>query len=460
MPAEVQRLTGASCYRTYRRSAVVAGVALLGLVSAACGGADDLSTGQIEPSPSTTASSTLTTEAPIESTKPSRDGASEVAPVVGELPFVDETTTTAATTTASTASSTTTVETTTTLDPAGSLPPATSDSGKTPVTTVAGSGGGEIANYFGVLGRISHDQLITPAVAAPPEVVENTFPLTGYPGQSPNRPAAVVKIDNGSQARPQTGLNLADIVVEEEVEGGITRLAAVFHSQSTVVGPIRSARTTDLGIINGFGSPLLMYSGANKLTDAIIRSQPTVQNRNAGTSSGYWRNPSRRAPSNLYSDTGPHWASAEGGPPPPQFAYRSADEEVVGGSPASTFTVAYRANIASWDWNGSAWLRKQGGRAHMTASGQQVSAANVVVVEAREVATGMVDSSGSDVPEFVFVGTAKATVFTSGQRIEGTWTRPTLSSVATITTAEGDVIKLTPGRTWIELIRENAGMLR
>ena len=72
----------------------------------------------------------------------------------------------------------------------------------------------------------------------------------------------------------------------------------------------------------------------------------------------------------------------------------------------------------------------------------------------------MVDSSGSTVPEFVFVGTAKATVFTAGQRIEGNWTRPTLASVATLTNANGDVIELTPGRTWVQLIRENAGMLR
>lgn len=96
----------------------------------------------------------------------------------------------------------------------------------------------------------------------------------------------------------------------------------------------------------------------------------------------------------------------------------------------------------------------------MTAAGAQISAANVVVVEAREVATGMVDSTGATVPEFVFVGEGKATVFTAGKRIDGIWNRPTLGSVATLTTADGTVIKLTPGRTWIELIRAGAGMLQ
>ena len=95
----------------------------------------------------------------------------------------------------------------------------------------------------------------------------------------------------------------------------------------------------------------------------------------------------------------------------------------------------------------------------MTASGHQVSAANVVVIEADEIPSGMVDSSGANVPEFVFVGTGKATVFTAGRRIDGVWTRPTLRSVATLTTAEGSVIELTPGRTWIELIGAGSGIL-
>jgi hypothetical protein len=268
----------------------------------------------------------------------------------------------------------------------------------------------------------------------------------------------VVKIDNSGRARPQSGIDVADIVIEEEVEGGITRFAAVFHSTSAIVGPIRSARTTDIGVVNGFGSPLLMYSGANAVTDALIRAQPTVQNRNAGRSSGYWRDGGRRAPSNLYSDTAPHWASASGGPPPAQFAYRAQGAPVPGVAD-DALTVSYRASKAAWTWDGTAWLRSQGGRAHNAASGSRISAANVVVVEAREVATGMVDSSGATVPEFVFVGTGKATVFTAGKRIEGIWTRPTLASVATLTTAEGAVIELTPGRTWFELIRASSGIL-
>lgn len=354
---------------------------------------------------------------------------------------------------------TTTTDDDTTTDETSSATSTTSGSGGGPVTTVGSGGGGDVSIYQGVIGTLTRDQLITPPIAPAPVAAPGTHPLTGLPGTAAARPAAVAKIDNSSRARPQSGLNDADLVVEEEVEGGVTRFAAIFHSTSSVVGPVRSGRTTDIGVINGLGSPLLLYSGANTVTDALLRAQPTVQNRNAGTSSGYWRNTSRKAPSNLYTDTGPHWASASGGPPPAQFAYR-ADGAPVPGTPDDALTVAYRASSAAWTWDGTAWLRSQGGAAHLTDGGARVSAANVVVIEAREVATGMVDSSGATVPEFVFVGNGRATVFTAGMRIEGTWTRSTLASVATLTTAEGAVIELTPGRTWIELIRADAGMLR
>ena len=347
----------------------------------------------------------------------------------------------------------------TTTSTVAAEPSTTAGSGAAPATTIRSGAGADVTIYQGVLGGLDRNAVVVQARTAPPPVVPGVMPLTGLPGEVPQRPAAVVKIDNGGPARPQTGLNSADIVIEEEVEGGVTRFAAVFHSTASIVGPVRSARTTDIGIINGFGSPLLLYSGANAVTDTLIRAQPTVQNRSAATSSGYWRRSSRRAPSNLYSDTAPHWATASGGPPPPQFVYRS-EGEPVGGVDDSGLTIAYRASHAGWAWDGSRWLRTQGGRAHMTDGAGQVSAANVVVIETDEVATGLVDSSGATVPEFVFVGEGRATVFTAGRRIEGVWNRPSLADVATLTTGDGAVIKLSPGRTWVELIRSGGQMLR
>lgn len=332
-----------------------------------------------------------------------------------------------------------------------------------PVTTIAGPGGEVASLYKGFLGTLGRNEQVVAPLGVQPATTAGVQPLTGLAGPVPDRPAAIVKVDNSSPARPQSGLNAADIVVEEEVEGGVTRFAAIFHSSSTTVGPVRSARTTDIGIVNSFGSPLLMYSGANTVTEGLVRAQTTVQNRNAGTSSGYWRNSGRRAPSNLYTDTAGHWASATSGPPPAQFSYRQPGQGVSASAPnatpASSFTVAYRASAAGWSWDGSMWLRTQGGRRHMTAAGDQVSAHNVVVVEVREVPTGMVDSTGANVPEFVFVGAGNVTVFTDGKRIQGRWNKPALALAPTLMSG-GSEIKLTPGRTWIQLVSQDKGLLR
>ena len=333
-------------------------------------------------------------------------------------------------------------------------------SGLAPVTTIAGSGGGDPDGiYRGIIGGLAPDEVVVARASPPPQVGPDVMPLSGVTGSVPARPAAVVKVDNGAASAPHTGLNAADIVIEEEVEGGVTRFAAVFHSTSTIVGPVRSGRTTDVALISGLGTPLLMYSGANDITEAILRAQPTIQNRSEATSSGYWRDDQRRAPSNLYTDTAPHWASAAGGAPPAQFVYRSAGGPVPGAG-STEFTVSYGASNVRWEWNGTIWQRWQRGPAHKLVSGQQVNAANVVVIEAERVDTGMVDGAGGIVPEFPFVGTGRATVYTEGKRIEGTWTRSSLNSVATLTHAPGEPIELTPGRTWIQLIEAGSGALR
>ena len=345
-------------------------------------------------------------------------------------------------------------------EPATVVDPPPDDSGMPPATTIPGpAGGAPDGSYTGVLGRLAPDEPLTGPAAPAPETRAGRLPLTGLPGATPNRPAVVVKIDNGAAAIPQTGLNAADIVIEEEVEGGVSRFAAIFHSTSTPVGPVRSGRTTDVALVSSLGRPVLLYSGANDLTERIIRNQPHIQNHSHATASGYWRDESRQAPSNLYTHTGPHWAAADGGPPPAQFAYREAGE-VVEGTPATSFSINYPASQAAWEWSDGSWVRSQRGSRHELTGGEPVTAANVVVIEAERVGTGMFDSAGGPVPEFLFVGSGPAVVFTDGQRIDGTWTRPSLIDVATLTAADGTVIELTPGRTWMQLIERDSGYLR
>ncbi len=338
--------------------------------------------------------------------------------------------------------------------------PPPDDSGMAPVTTVAGPAGGEPdGTYTGILGRLNPSEALVPPAAPPPSVVPGRHPLTGLAGPAFDRPAVVVKIDNGPAAVPQTGLNDADIVIEEEVEGGVSRFAAIFHSKSSVIGPVRSGRTTDIALVSSLGQPVLLYSGANDMTERIIRNAEAITNHSHATTSGYWRDEARQAPSNLYTHTGPHWASVDGAAPPPQFAYRDPGEEVPG-SPESSFSVRYPSSQATWTWADDAWIRSQRGSVHELAGGGNVSAANVVVIEAERVGTGMFDSAGGPVPEFLFVGSGPAVVFTAGHRIDGVWTKPSLVDVATLTTAGGEVIELTPGRTWIQLVEQDSGYLR
>ncbi len=309
--------------------------------------------------------------------------------------------------------------------------------------------------YRGILGTLGPDDFVGPAApASAPVAAPNTAPLTGlWLAAVPQRAAVVVKIDNSSKARPQVGLNAADIIIEEEVEGGITRLAAIYHANSSTVGPVRSGRTTDISFLTALGSPSLVYSGANDIFDQLLLRQPTVANFSAARNGGYWRDRARRAPSNLFADTTTFERAASA--PPAQFAYRPLGEQPVWPT-ASKIRVDFGRTVSSWavNANGDGWQRTQDGKQHTTNDGV-VGATNVVLIYTDELDTGLKDSSGSMVPEFVFVGTGRAVVFAGGHSMEGTWTRPTLRSPAILTDAGGNVIELNPGRTWIELVGQN-----
>lgn len=417
-----------------RRKLVVPCLAALGLLVAACStaeGASEIATLDEASTTSTTAVSTT---------------AERAAPTIAAVKAIE-----------TSEPSTTTTPTTeaTTTEPPTTAAPTTAGPTTTKAPPKAGGGGGSpkvdpFTIYTGILGFFTPNELITPAVGSVPKAAGGTFPLTGLAGSSPNRPAVVVKIDNGSKARPQEGLNAADIVIEEEVEWGITRLAAIFHSNQAEVGPVRSGRSTDISFINSLGTPALVYSGANDVIDALLLNQKNVQNFSAARTSGYWRKSGRPAPSNLWANTASFTKIASGGAPPAQFHFRAAGVAAPSGTPTTKISVSYPSAKIGWAWDGSSWLRTQDGKVHNT-NGAPVSAANVVVIEARVVGTGLVDSVGGRVPEVVWLGNGDAAVFTDGKRINATWTRSTLASASVLTDSAGNVIELTPGRTWVEL---------
>ncbi len=320
--------------------------------------------------------------------------------------------------------------------------------------------------YRGVLGQLDPDRSIVAPVALPPAPApDGIAPLTGLPLADPSvadRPALLVKIDNTSKGRPQEALALADLVYEEMIEGGFTRLAAVYHTNAPLLGPIRSGRTTDIALVGSLNQPIFAWSGANLVHAALLRRRDIID-LGAQSRNEYFRASDRPGTYNLMSEAQTLFDIAadrdNSGPPPPHFEYRDATIGLPESArPVAGLTVAFPSATAEWTWDPAleGWARTQNGTEHVDAQGERVVAANVVVAEVRKVATGSVDTAGSTVFEQQFLGSGRGWVFTDGQVIEVTWTKPSIRSVATWTTPDGVPVALTPGITWVELAPEDS----
>ena len=293
-------------------------------------------------------------------------------------------------------------------------------------------------------------------------------PLTGLPGISADRrtrPAVVVKLDNVEpKARPQWGLNEADVVYEERVEGSVTRLLAIFHSADAApVGPVRSARTSDIALFSALHHPYFVWSGANPTFAARVRAAAMFDAGYDARSDAYFREGSRPAPDNLLlKGTGDLAAIPNPGsaPPPALFGYRAkgkpvAHLEAVGGA-AVNFGSMAGAAPTEWRWNGSGWARTQNGTPHVDVAGVQVAPANVVIQFVTYAPTDVTDQFGVAIPEAQLVGEGEVWVLTGGNGspaglVQGRWQKPAVDAVTTYTDVDGKPILLTPGRTWVVL---------
>lgn len=277
-------------------------------------------------------------------------------------------------------------------------------------------------------------------------------PLTGLPATgSLDWPALVVKIDNFPEARPQTGLDQADIVFEMLTEG-VTRFAAVFHSnQPSPVGPVRSSRTSDFDLASGFNTPLYASSGGNDYVASRLRSLPIIE-VTAISQSVYFRDSSRRAPHNLYVNTPDLFALApdDAEAPLPWFEFRDPDDDPPASAVAidGPVTIDYRGTPTvthTWDAERAGWLRTQDGRPHTTVLGDQLAPTNVVIM----IVDYTVSPADATSAELQSVGTGPVMVLTDGHLIEGTWSRDAAVGQPTFVDDDGEPILLTPGQTWV-----------
>jgi hypothetical protein len=299
----------------------------------------------------------------------------------------------------------------------------------------------------------------TASTVPPPAVSNNGDPLTGAPAADPDaaaRPALVVKIDNAPNGRPQVGLNQADVVFEEGVEGGITRLAAVFHSQlPESVGPVRSARTTDILVASPLNHPLFAWSGSNADFVKLIRQAPLTDVGVDAKGGPYRRDSKRPAPYNLFADPKGLFDGVQGQAPPALFTYR-AEGEASTGDPAASAHLEWKDKVVTlvdwaWDAGAGAWKRTENNTPHVDAAGTQVTAKNVVIQFATYHDTGYRDRSNTMVPEADLVGEGDAWLLADGKVVKGHWKKAGAGDVTQYTDANGAPFKLTPGQTWVEL---------
>lgn len=282
-------------------------------------------------------------------------------------------------------------------------------------------------------------------------------PWTGDPAVL-QRPALIIKINNidtassREQARPQQGLNQADMVFEERTEGGITRFAAVFHStDSDPVLPVRSARLTDIDITSMFNRPLFANSGGNAGVMQSVRDANLVPVGHSDVGSGvYYRVEGRVAPHNLATSTQALYALAPEGmqPPPTFFKHREAGAAPTGGTPTRGVFVNYGGGPGAVDvqheWvdsaSGGGWARTQRGTPHVDMDGVRITPENLILQFIPY------DNNRGNLG-----GSGEAWMFTGGQVIQGTWHRPDLTRPTIWKDASGAEVLFAPGRTWILL---------
>lgn len=293
-------------------------------------------------------------------------------------------------------------------------------------------------------------------------------PLTGaavdYPGYE-RRSALVVKIDNDDLgARPQAGLTLADIVYEEKVEGGITRFAAVFQgSDADPVGPIRSARSTDVTIVGSLAIPLFAYSGANAGFEELIRQAP-LRNVGASVSPGvYFRGWDHPMPHNLYANTSSLYRLANSDIPLSQWSFRGDGDRLPAGARrtgGAYFNFGGGVTSVVWRWRNDdkAFQREQNGRIHFDADNWPVQAKNVIVQFVDYVDTGYRDTVGAPVPEAQLIGTGGGWVLTGGYAVPVTWEKKDLADVTRYYDGDGNEVAMLPGRSWVELVPNGGGI--
>jgi hypothetical protein len=302
----------------------------------------------------------------------------------------------------------------------------------------------------------------TPGLTVP----AGNCPLTDVkaPGGVPHRPALAVKVGNEpGGARPQSGLDEADLVFDTPAEGFIMRYIMVFQCQNaSQIGPDRSVRWVDWHVLRQLHNPILAYAGGIGVNLNIVAGLKWAQADNLLGNAGAAgiRTTNRVPPDNLYTSTSVLYSlspafNKKWGPPPPIFSYSAAPP--AGSTPASSLHInfSYDTDVI-WTWNPTArqWVHSYtNGTDVDTLNGQPVTTTNVVVlITPYRFGRYAEHIGGSGDFESETVGRGSGYVLRNGRSIKVTWYRRFVTDPWTFTAADGKVVALAPGRTWVEIV--------
>jgi hypothetical protein len=285
----------------------------------------------------------------------------------------------------------------------------------------------------------------------------DTWPLTGLPAaETPGgTPILAVKLDNTANGRPQEGLELADLVFDIPVEGGISRLLALFQSRLPVeIGPVRSVREVDPKLLAPFEA-FIAHSGGNEAVVASIREVAVDLGQPVLGTVAYRRAGDRPALYDLMLDPQAALATVDEVAEPEGSWFSFGDIQTE--DSAQTIEVN-SSNVHEVIYGYSAtdggYLRFHRSQPHLTGSGDQVVATNVVVLVVETLETGRTDSSGAPVPDFDVLSGGEAVVFRDGVALVGRWERDQAGDSFRLFDTSGIEINLASGTTWIHLVPE------
>ena len=290
-------------------------------------------------------------------------------------------------------------------------------------------------------------------------------PLTGEEvpaGVDVERPAIAVKVENSPEARPQSGLEKADIVIEEIVEGGITRFMTIFHcGEANHLGPVRSARFDDATIMKPF-TRAMAYAGSNDFVDEELARNDVISILE-GKSDALFRDPPGSTDvHSLFTKTKAVRAELEDeelARPEDGILNHGSLPDGVKGKKARLVTINFNAsNTIEYRWSKGAWQRFEAGVPFTSATGGLITTPNVLIQEVRvDNSKKIFDTVGNPSPDITLDGSGKAVLFRDGRALVGEWSAPKAGESPTFTMKGGEEFVFAPGQIWWELVPSNKG---